>query len=188
MRKNVPMLKTNTVVSSHEWPSCETTASCVRACVAWTGAQSPSVHGAIVADAPPPAWRSGESAELREESSFNCRAARKASDGFAQAGAPLWALLWKKYQIVQPQQDAVPCQAHGHGCQSAGGLPKPQGTFSFLCLCVQIILLKVCCCFPPLLNYLYVAFLLKCCSALVYLYPFIVYIEIYLTRSVLWCK
>lgn len=39
---------------------------------------------------------SGEREEQREESSFNCGAERKASDGFAQAGAPLWALLWKK--------------------------------------------------------------------------------------------
>lgn len=32
---------------------------------------------------------------LREESSFNCRPERKASDGFSEAGAPLWTLLWK---------------------------------------------------------------------------------------------
>lgn len=88
----------------------------------------PSVHGAIVTEAPPTAWRGGESAEPREESSFNCTAARKASDGFSQAGAPVRALLWKKQQ-KQPQQDAVPCQAHGHGYQSAGGVPEPQGTF-----------------------------------------------------------
>lgn len=74
----------------------------------------------------PPHDVSGRVFSLREESSFNCGADRKASDGFAEEGAALWAILWKKQQN-QLQQNAVPRQAHGHGSQGSGGLPEPQG-------------------------------------------------------------
>lgn len=87
------------------------------------------VPNAIVTVAPPTAWRFSECVETGEESSFNCGAERKASDGFAEAGAPVWTLLWTGQQN-QPHKDTFPRQAHWHGCQSAGGLPKPQGTFS----------------------------------------------------------
>lgn len=66
---------------------------------------------------------------LGEESSFNCGTERRASDGCAEAGATLWALLWQQQQ-ERLQQDAVPRQAHGRGSQSPGGSPEPQGAFS----------------------------------------------------------
>jgi len=78
----------------------------------------------------PPRDVSGRVSMPREESSFNCRAERKASDGFAEAGAPLRAPL--RDQQNRAQQDAVPRQAHGHGHQGAGGVPKTQGIYIYI--------------------------------------------------------
>ena len=54
------------------------------------------------------------------------REERNASDGLAETGAPLRALLWKNHQEHQ-ERNALPRQAHRHGDQSTGSLPTPQG-------------------------------------------------------------
>lgn len=64
----------------------------------------------------------------------------KASDGCAEAGAALRTLQREKRQ-EEPQQDAVPRQADGHGSPSTGGSPEPQGTDPSgvrACVCVYV--------------------------------------------------